>query len=228
MQVIIVGGSGGIGTALAERLHASSHQPIIIDQVVPACDERFIVCNASRPGQVDQAVRQAVRQYGWTDALVNSIGIYPMTELARFTWEQLTEVMQVNFRAPVEAILAWHACRSVSSRRGVVVNVASAAGIRGSRDLAYAASKAALIGATRSLARTLADDGVTVVAVAPGLIDTPMSRRMPERRRAGHVEATIPKRAGTPAEVADLIHYVITGNTGYLTGAVLSIDGGLT
>jgi 3-oxoacyl-[acyl-carrier protein] reductase len=169
----------------------------------------------------------AHRRYGPADALVNCAGVFPGETTLDFDWAVYDRVIQVNLTAPIEAVRAWlH--QLPPQVPGTIVNVSSAAARRGSQDISYAASKAGLLGATRSLARLLADRRVAAFAVAPGIVDTPMARVMTSERRTAVAEATLLGREASPEEVADLIVYLIVHRPAYMTGITLPIDGGLT
>jgi 3-oxoacyl-[acyl-carrier protein] reductase len=136
-------------------------------------------------------------------------------------------VLQINLASAIEACLAWMEMKGPNIP-GRIVNVASAAGIRGSQDLAYTASKAGLIAVTRSLARAFAPQRTAVFSVAPGIVDTPMAAAMSDDRRQATVSRTIAQREATPSEVAALIVFLLTDQSDYMTGSVVTIDGGLT
>jgi NAD(P)-dependent dehydrogenase (short-subunit alcohol dehydrogenase family) len=227
VRATVLGGSGAIGGAVCARLTSDGHSTIVIDRVPPRAELPFIACDASMAGNAYLAMKKATSRFGQSDALVNCIGLYLVRDLSSFSWEEFSLYVQVNLRAPVEAILAWLEERR-NDIRGVVVNVSSAAASAGSRDLSYSASKAALNGVTKSLAVSLDARNVSVFGVAPGIIDTPMSRQMPLKRREEHMRRTIPGRAGTAEEVADLVVFLTTGSTSYMTGAIIPIDGGVT
>lgn len=226
LTVLVTGGCGGIGMAVCRNLISSGHVAVSLDRSdagLPGIP--VIIADMSRPGAAAAAVAEAAAQYGPPTALVNTIGYYGCHTLGSFSWDDYELSMQVNARAPIEAALAWASARS-TKLRGVIVNVSSAAATLGSRDLAYSTAKGALEGATRSLARSLAPS-VSVFGVAPGLIDTPMSQAMPVERRVKHAEATLLGRAGQPVEVADLICFLLTARTEYLTGTIIPMTCGL-
>jgi 3-oxoacyl-[acyl-carrier protein] reductase len=159
-------------------------------------------------------------------AIVNVVGIYEACTLRTFSWDSFDRNLRLNLRAPIELILAWLDSNPPSGSK--IVNVSSAAALVGSRDLGYAASKAALSNATRSLARSLAPRGIAVFCVSPGIVDTAMSRAMPSDRFDEHVAATLLGRPASCLEVAEVIFFLITGNTEYLSGSDLEVTNGLT
>jgi 3-oxoacyl-[acyl-carrier protein] reductase len=226
MRIVVTGGSGGIGRAVCARLRASGHSPVVVDRTPPADPGLpYFAADALQSGQVGSAVRETALHYGAVDAVVNSIGIYESRTLEEFTWPSFGESFAVNVRGPVEAILAW-AETLPRGRPGRVVNIGSAGARVPSRDLAYATTKAALEGATRSLARSLAPRDVLVFCLAPGLVDTAMSRAMEPHRRAENIASTWLKRACSPTDVAGLVHFLLTGPTHFLTGSVIDVSGG--
>lgn len=226
MEVIITGGSGGVGSALCDVLEARGHRPIVIDKSEPDHGRAWVKCDFAHFDSVESCIEQAFR-FGLPQALVNLAGIYRVRTLEEFSWSECDEYLDVNLRGPIAAALAWERLsRELHDR--CLVNVSSAGALRGSRDLAYAISKSALIGATRSLARSMRATDVTVVAVTPGLIDSPMSSKMSAERRRDTVSSTIANRPGTTTELAEFLFHLLEHPSTYLTGAVLPFDGGLT
>jgi NAD(P)-dependent dehydrogenase (short-subunit alcohol dehydrogenase family) len=227
VRVVIVGGSGGIGTEACAQLVAAGHEPIVVDRVPPRLPGiAYVGADAAIRGQVAAAIRRSRDVHGPPDALVNCAGVYAAETLDEFEWASFDHSVMVNVAAPIEATLAFAAVRP-DVGRATVVNVGSAGARTPSRDLAYATTKAAIEGATRSLAYSLARRGIIVLCVAPGLVDTPMSRRMPPDRRAEHVRRSWLGRAGTAEEVAALVVFLATGKADLLTGAVINASAGL-
>jgi NAD(P)-dependent dehydrogenase (short-subunit alcohol dehydrogenase family) len=224
--VVVTGGSGGIGQAVCRHLRRAGHTAIALDRVPPGdAGQPYLPADAARRGEIAAAVHAAVLRFGPLHAVVNCLGVYAAATLDGFAWAWFDHSVQVNLAAPIEAALALRDCKARG--RAVVVNIGSAGARTPSRDLSYAATKAAIEGATRSLARSLAQHGVMVFCVAPGVVDTPMSRAMEQGRRAGHVRRSTIKRAGTPDEVADLVCYLVSGATDLMTGSIINASGGL-
>jgi 3-oxoacyl-[acyl-carrier protein] reductase len=173
------------------------------------------------------AVEAALAEMGSLDILVNNAGITRDGLIVRMTPEDWDNVLGVNLKGAFNFCKA--AARPMMKRRwGRIVNISSVIGVMGNAGQAnYAASKAGLIGLTKSLAKELAGRGVTVNAVAPGFIETPMTDALGEKAR-GEMLAMIPLgRMGTTADVADVVSFLVSDAARYVTGQVLHVDGGM-
>lgn len=216
---LVTGGVSGLGLAAAERLREDGHRVVTVD-LDSAADHRVDV---SDPG----AVSELVASVGRVDVLVNSAGIVgpnvPLWDVDPAEWDR---TFAVNVRG------TFNTCRTfVPGMRergwGRIVNLASMAGKDGNPNLsAYSASKAAVIGMTKSLGKELATSGVIVNAIAPAVIATPMNATTaPEVLE--HITSLIPmKRVGRPEEVAELIAWLASDRCSFSTGAVYDISGG--
>ena len=166
-------------------------------------------------------------RWGKLDVLVNNAGIVRDGLLLRMSEEDWDAVLETNVRG---AFLCTRAALRpmLRQRSGRIINLASVSGIRGNAGQAnYAASKAALIGFTKSVAREAASRGVTVNAVAPGLIDTDITSTMPDKAREAIIEQIPLGRMGTVEEVAALVAFLASSEAGYVTGQAIVMDGGL-
>jgi 3-oxoacyl-[acyl-carrier protein] reductase len=236
-RALVTGASRGIGAAIAEALAAAGH-PVIVNFVrdhdaanaVKAKVEaaggvatlaRFDVSNAD---ETAAAMARLLDEPNPIGVLVNNAGVVhdaPFPSLDRAAWEAVTRTSIDGFYNVTQPLVM----PMVRARWGRVVNVSSVSGVVGSRgQVNYSAAKAALIGATRSLAQELAKRHVTVNAVAPGLIDTDMTKAAP----VDELLRMIPmRRMGTPAEVAALVAFLVSDAAAYITGQVIGINGGL-
>jgi len=159
--------------------------------------------------------------------LVNNAGIVRDTLLLRMSEEDWDRVLETNLRS---AFLCTRAALRpmLRQRSGRIINMASISGIRGNPGQAnYSASKAALIGFTKSVAREVASRGITVNAVAPGLIETDITAQMPDKAREALITQIPLGRMGTPEDVAGLVAYLASEEAGYITGQAFVVDGGL-
>jgi 3-oxoacyl-[acyl-carrier protein] reductase len=238
---LVTGGSRGIGRAVVQRLAAEGAEVVFVYQSNrEAADAlaaelagegrtvRAVQADVRNAEQAQQIVDEIVAQRESLDILVNSAGIVRDGLLGAMTAEQWREVIETNLFG------AYHYCRAVAQqmmyqRRGSIVNLSSTAAEFASRgQVNYAASKGGIDGLTRGMAKEFAPRGVRVNAVAPGMIDTDMSKAV--RGLVGaRLNDIIPlRRIGTPAEVAAVVAFLAGDDAAYITGQVLRVDGGLS
>ncbi len=237
---LVTGGSRGIGRATSLALAKAGYDIAVIyagnDEAAQECislieaegaTAKAYKCNVADEDEAKAAVKAVQDDFGPVWALVNDAGITRDTLLARMTDEDFSAVLDVNLKG------AFHMIRALSrgfvrQKGGRIVNLASVVGLSGNIGQAnYAASKAGLIGLTKSVAKELAGRGVTCNAVAPGFIETDMTAKLPEKTVAAY-EAEIPmKRLGTAEEVAQVVAFLASDAASYVTGEVIRIDGGL-
>ena len=239
---IVTGGASGIGLATA-RLFAREGSKVAIvgrseekgvEAVKGLADEGFETTfhrgDVGREEDAQKVVSEVLDLYGRVDILVNNAGVYraaPITEMSVEDWD---EVMRVNARGTFLMIRAV-APHMIDSGGGSIVNVSSTAGISPyAKGTAYCASKAAVIALTRALALELADKGIRVNAVCPGLTDTPLLRGIAKDEEAYRKFADLVpiRRIASPEEVARVILFLASDLASYVTGAVYVVDGGMT
>lgn len=233
---LVTGASRGIGRAIAERLASRGARVACVATRAENCAETVRSCgegarafgvDVSDTDEVAAVVRAVQEDLGGLDILVNNAGVTRDQILLRMTEEDFDRVVAVNLKGAWNFIRA--AARPLMKSRGRIVNVSSVVGITGNAGQAnYAASKAGLIGLTKSVAKELASRGVCVNAIAPGFIETDMTADLPENA-AAELAAGIPlKRIGTPEEVASVVEYLVGPGGGYVTGQTIVVDGGLS
>ena len=231
-RIAVTGGSNGIGRAIVRRLIEDGHRVVNLDRVAPdstLAGERWIEADLSDAGET-RAVAAELAEAGDVLALVNNAGIVRPGPLDAQTPEDLEAVSLVNLQAP---LLLVQALAPVMRHKhyGRIVNIASRAALGKAERSVYAASKAGLIGMTRTWALELAADGITVNALGPGPIATELFERVnpPGEPRTEAILATIPaRRMGLPDEVAHAAASLLDPRAGFITGQVLYVCGGMT
>ena len=232
---LVTGGARGIGRAIAETLVKSGAKVAIADLDLAAAEKtageigeaRGFACDVSDPAAVTMLVQTVEDAFGSLDILVNNAGITRDNLMARMKDEDWDAVMAVNLRSAFVAIRA--AQRGMMKRRfGRIINIASVVGLMGNKGQAnYAASKAGLIGLTKTAAKELASRNILVNAIAPGFIQTAMTEKLPEEARAA-LAAQIPlARLGDPQDIANAVAFLSSDLASYITGQVLVVDGGM-
>ncbi len=237
---IVTGSARGIGRAIALGLARRGADVVItdVDDEQAGATSREIVasgrrslairCDVSKREEVVSLVDRTVKELGRLDIFVNNAGITRDTLLLRMTEEQWDMVLDINLKGTFFGCQA-AAKVMMKARSGKIVNMASIMGLVGNAGQAnYAASKAGVIALTRSAAKELASRNINVNAIAPGFIETEMTKELPEKAREAFMSIVPLKRTGKPEEVADLVCFLCSPESDYLTGQCITIDGGLT
>ena len=242
-SAIVTGAASGIGAEIARGFAADGIRVLLTDRservhgvgkqlAAAGGDITTFVADLEAEGDVVSLAAHACAAYGGCDILVNNAGINPKLAGTRYATHEVPtdlwdEVLRVNLTAPF--LLCWAVLPGMCTRKwGRVVNVASRAGrtFTPNASLFYATTKAGLIGMTRQLAGEFAAGDVTVNCIAPGLVDTPLSRGLAPDA-AARLRAAIPVgRAGTSAEMAAAVRYLASNAAGFITGACLDVNGG--
>lgn len=237
---IVTGASRGIGRAVALALAEEGANVVInyagnegaASETAALCQEHGVQTLVVR-GDVASSedctrlVEEAVKTFGTVDILVNNAGITHDNVLMRMSDEEFDQVIATNLRGTYLMMKA--VSRTMMKKRyGRIVNMASVVGLMGNAgQVNYAASKAGVIGMTKSFAREIAARGITVNAVAPGFIATDMTANLPEAA-ASAISASIPKGTlGSPEDVANAVKFLASDQSGYITGQVICVDGGM-
>jgi len=238
---LITGSSRGIGRAIAAELSREGYAVCInyvenrraaeaLAEEIHSCGGRAIAVQADVADRraVEQMAAVTERELGSVSLLVNNAGISRQglfQEMDDTTWERMFAVNVTGARNAIQAVLP----RMLRKKAGCIINISSMWGLRGaSCEVAYACTKAALVGLTRSLALELAPSGIRVNAVAPGCIETDMVHALGPETRAMLVEETPLGRLGTPEDIAGAVAFLASDRASFLTGQVLTADGGFT
>lgn len=233
---LITGATGGIGRAIAQKLAADGHRVVLAGRIADVLAalaaeigaQAETLCYELRDSQATSAALQGfARQYKRLDVLVNAAGVMLDAPLGMIGSAVIEETLQTNLIATLNHLQ--YAARLMSKQgSGSIINLASIVGVTGSANQTlYAASKAAVIGATKSAAKELAPKGIRVNAVAPGFIDTRLTEKYSPEVRTRILGQIGMGRAGTPEEVAELVAFLAADTSRYITGQVIGVDGGM-
>ncbi len=237
---IVTGAARGLGREIAESLAAAGAKVACVDVNAEALadtvaaiksaggEAEAVACDVTDSSAVGEAVKGVVGKWGKLDILVNNAGITRDTMVMRMKDDQWDSVININLRGTFLFTRA-AAKPMMKGRRGRIINIASVSGLMGNAGQAnYSASKAGVIGLTRTVSKELAGRNITVNAVAPGFIATDMTAKLGDEILE-QVRAQIPLgRLGNPQDVADAVLYLASEAAGFITGHVLTVDGGLT
>ena len=227
-SVLVTGGNRGIGLSIARSLAAAGHRVTVTHRSSePPQGLAGVVCDVTDAAAVDAAFTQVEAAQGPVEVLVSNAGITADGLLLRMSEESFGSVIDANLTGAYR--MAKRAAAGMLKKRwGRMIFISSVVGLSGGAgQVNYSASKAGLVGLARSVARELGSRNITANVVAPGFVDTDMTRSLPEARRA-EIVATVPlRRYASPDEVAGVVTFLASDAAAYVTGAVVPVDGGL-
>ncbi len=246
-RAIVTGGTRGIGRAIVKELASKSCCGVLFSDVAfiyNSCDEcadelqqeinnpatkiLAFKADATSLEQAEATVQEAIEKLGGVDILINNAGITRDNLLLRMTEKDFDDVINANLKSVfnyTKAVIK----HMIKQRYGRIVNIASVVGIIGNPGQAnYAASKAGVIGFTKSMARELASRNITVNAVAPGYIETDMTKQLSDEQRKKLTDLIPMARMGKPEDIAKVVGFLCSPEADYITGQVIAVDGGMT
>jgi 3-oxoacyl-[acyl-carrier protein] reductase len=236
--VVVTGSTRGLGRAIAEKF-ASLGANVVINgtsKTVFKTEEEFlkngwsvkaVEADISIPEKAKELIDTAVSTFGTVHILVNNAGVIRDKLLMRMSVEDWDTVLDINLKS---AFLCTKAVTKLmmKKRQGIIINITSVVGVMGNAGQAnYAASKAGMIGFTKSVAKELGAWGIRCNAIAPGFIESDMSLQLSDEIKEKFLAAIPLRRAGTPSEVADAVCFLASDRAAYITGQVINIDGGM-
>jgi 3-oxoacyl-[acyl-carrier protein] reductase len=236
---LVTGGARGIGKAICQRLADEGASLAIVDIMLDVAETTAaefraqgvnamaFAANVAKPEDADSTVAAVLEKFTKLDILINNAGITRDTLMLRMTENDWDAVIAVNLKGTFNFIKA--AIRPMmKSRYGKIVNIASVVGRMGNAGQAnYSASKAGVIGLTKTAAKEFATRNITINAVAPGYIQTDMTNKLSEEATQAFMQVIPMKRAGTPEDVAKVVYFLCSDDSSYVTGQVINIDGGM-
>lgn len=231
---IITGAAKGIGKAIAQRMINENYTTILVDvdaengEILAndlGSSAKFIACDISNEREVASLFDNVTQEFGGVDVIVNNAGIIKDNVIWKMPVEDFDKVIDINLKG------TWLMCKVAGTlmreqKRGRIVNIASRAWLGNRGQSNYSASKAGVVGLTRVLALELGKYGVYVNAIAPGLINTPLTQKLPENVQEKLIQAQPTKSMGQPEDIAHAVAFLSDENTQFITGQTIYVDGG--
>ena len=233
--IIITGASGGIGFEIAKTLAKeknnliliyNSHKPDV--KTFKNCNVKLFQCNLTKEREIKLLIEQIIKEYKKIDVLINCAGISKFQQIQDTTESDYFDIFDNNLKSTIltTAAVSKH---MISEQKGNILNISSMWGVVGaSMESLYSASKAAINNLTLSLAKELGPSHINVNAICPGLIDTKMNKNLTKEAIQTIVDNTPLSRIGTPKDVANLVEFLISEKANFITGQIITIDGGFT
>lgn len=236
---IVTGASKGIGAVIAKRLNELGYNLVLnyknstaaMDELLNSFSNKetkniIVQCDISSFEDAKKLIEAAYDNFGTVDVLINNAGVTRDNLLAMMTEDEFDIVIDTNLKG------SFNCCKHIAKKMmkqkyGRILNISSVVGLMGNAgQVNYAASKAGLIGMTKSMARELAKKNILVNAIAPGFIQTEMTDKIPQEIKEEMMKNIPLQRLGSPSDIADAVEFLISDKSSYITGQVLSVNGG--
>ena len=227
--VLVTGGNRGIGKAISEKFKKEGYTVVVMARTAPESDAYdFFRCDMSKKDEIIQSISQILEKYKKIDILINNAGITKDSLVLTMSYEDFLEVIEVNLNAAF--LISKLICtKMLKNRSGKIINISSVAGLHGNSGQSnYSASKAGLIGLTKSMAKEFASRNIQVNAVAPGFIETDMTAVLPQEFKDQWKKQIPSGRFGKPEDIANAVYFLASEDASYITGQVLTICGGMS
>jgi NAD(P)-dependent dehydrogenase (short-subunit alcohol dehydrogenase family) len=234
--VIITGGAQGIGKAIAKKLLSENYFVVIADislenkealtNELGSSQISLVKCDISEQKDIDSLFSEVISKRKTIDAVVNNAGVIKDSMIWNMPKEDMDRVIDINLKG------TWMMCKEAAKvmreqKSGRIVNISSRAWLGNNRGQSnYTSSKAGIVGLTRVLALELGKYNVNVNAVAPGLIDTPLTQNLPEKVLNDLIEAQPTKKMGSPMDIANAVSFLLSEESNFITGQIIHVDGG--
>lgn len=239
-NIIVTGASGGIGKEIVKTLAKKNTRLILLyntnsteveslkNNLEKTCEIVVYKCNLTNAENIEKMVNHIIKHFKNIDVLVNCAGISKLQQIQDTTEQDYYEVMDTNFKSVV-LLTALVSKNMISNKSGNIVNISSMWGkVGASMESLYSASKGAMNAFTLSLAKELGPSNINVNAICPGLIDTKMNQCLSKETIDSIIEETPLLRIGKPKDVANLVEFLISNKASFITGQIITIDGGFT
>lgn len=227
--VIVTGGLQGIGKAIRDRLLQEGYKVVVFDIQESAIRGKasfdYVRCDVSKETEVQIAIAEVWQRYRQIDGVINNAGIIADKVIWKMSVEEFERVINVNLKG------TWLMCREAvrimkEQKRGKIINISSRAWLGNPGQTNYSASKAGIIGMSRALALEVGQYNISVNVIAPGLIETDLTRSLPAQVREKLIQAQPQKNIGKPEDVAHAVSFLLDKQTNFINGQVLYVDGG--
>ncbi|MCH7525270.1 MAG: SDR family oxidoreductase [Bacteroidetes bacterium] len=232
--VIVTGAAKGIGKAIAQRMINDNYITILVDVDEKKGESlanklgrlaKFLACDISNKNEVNSLFKTVVNEFGHIDVVVNNAGIISDNMIWKMPVENFDKVIEVNLKG------TWLMCKAAGTlmreqKYGRIINITSRAWLGNIGQSNYSVSKAGVVGLTRVLALELGKYGVLVNAIAPGLIDTPLTQKLPQDIQEKLIQAQPIKSIGQPEDIANVVAFLSDDSTQFITGQTIYVDGG--